>query len=132
MRNSREDIDFTILRDQPRLRSKRVILDYRAERADRPDTQRSFAETVVEHEREGTEHECPGGFVLPSQVCDLRSADPERGSRYFPGQFQNLILPEFELRWDLESHRMYLPLTQPTAINRPPTAAAMIAVIGRP
>ena len=107
---SADDIDYMILRDLPRLEKPRRILDYRVDMADRADTQRSFAETVIEHPRVGTEKEVAGGYVLPSQICDLRPARPEKGRRYYPGQHQNLILPEFELRWDLEAHRMYLPL----------------------
>ena len=107
---SADDIDYIILRDRPQLDRKRVIFDYRPDKPDRPDTQRSFAETVIEHQRVDTERACPGGYILPSQVCDIRSATPQHGNRYYPGQHQNLILPEFELRWDLEAHRLYLPL----------------------
>jgi hypothetical protein len=107
---SGEDIDFLILRDQARLDGEREIMDYRVRRPDRPDRQRAFAEAEVTVEREGTERECPHGFLVPSQVCYVADADPETGSRYYPGQFQNLILPEVELRWELESHLLYLPL----------------------
>lgn len=107
---SAEDVDFLILRDVPRLESERTIVDYRLSAADRPDTQRSFAETQFEVGREGTERECPGGFLVPSRVCHVQDAAPQPGSRYYPGQHQNLILPEFELRWELASHRLYLPL----------------------
>jgi hypothetical protein len=107
---SGEDIDFLILRDLPKLEGEREIIDYRMSRPDRPDRQRSFAETEVMVEREGTERECPHGFLVPSRVCHVADADPESGTRYYPGQFQNLILPEVELRWELESHLLYLPL----------------------
>lgn len=107
---SGEDVDFLILRNEPKLGGEREIIDYRTTCADRPDRQRSFAETEVVVEREGTERECPHGFLVPSRVCHVADAAPEAGSRYYPGQFQNLILPEVELRWELESHLMYLPL----------------------
>jgi hypothetical protein len=107
---SDKDVDFLILRDQPRLEGERSIVDCRATRVDRADTQRSFAETQVQLAREGTEHECPAGFLVPSRVCHVEDAHPEQGTRYYPGQHQNLILPEFELRWELEAHRLYLPL----------------------
>ena len=107
---SSDYFDYLILRDRPRLDRGRLIYDYRKDKPDRADTQRSFAETVIEHDRVGSERTCPGGYVLPSQVCDVRKATPERGTRYYPGQHQNLILPEFELRWDLAPRRVYLPL----------------------
>ena len=107
---SADDVDYLILRDCPRLdhEEERSILDYRASEPDRPDTQRSFAETVVMLER--TSQGCDGGYLVPSRVCHVESASPEPGSRYYPGQHQNLILPEFELRWEYAEHRMYLPL----------------------
>jgi hypothetical protein len=105
---SAPDFDYIILRDRPRLDLERTIFDFREGPPDRPDCQRSFAGTTVEVERESEQVE--GGFVTSSRVCHLGSADPEPGERFFPGQHQNLVLPEVEVRWELSFSRIYLPL----------------------
>jgi hypothetical protein len=102
------DFDYIILRDRPHLDTERTIFDFREYPPDRPDTQRSFAGTEVEVQRESEEVE--GGFVASSRVCHIESAAPEPGERFFPGQHQNLVLPEVEVRWELSFRRIYLPL----------------------
>jgi hypothetical protein len=105
---SAADFDYIILRDRPQLDVEREIFDFREGPPDRPDRQRSFAGTAVEVERESEEVE--GGFLTSSRVCHLESAEPEPGERFFPGQHQNLVLPEVEVRWELSFSRIYLPL----------------------
>jgi hypothetical protein len=104
---SRDDLDYLILNDRPRLDESRTIFDYRAAAAGKCDLQRSFA--GLEFDSAPKVIECPGGYVVSSTVCYVRELDDE-GERYFPGNFQNLILPEFEIRWDFEPQRMYLPI----------------------
>lgn len=102
------EFDHLILRDLPRLDAERTMFDFRASPPPGPDLQRSFAGTQFEVER--TTEEIDGGYLVSSQVCHVANAAPEKGSRYHPGQLQNLILPEIELRWDLDAHHLYLPL----------------------
>lgn len=102
-------MDFVILRDLPHLDRERKVLDFRAQRARDPDKQRSFAGTEHVSSR-GRQRKCEGGYLVPSYVCQVTPAEGAPGERYYPGQHQNLILPEIEIRWELESHRLYLPL----------------------
>ncbi len=102
------DFDYIILRDRPRLDADRTILDFRQDPPNRPDCQCSFAGTTVEVQRDAEQVE--GGFVTTSRVCHLGPADPEPGERFYPGQHQNLVLPEVEVRWELSFSRIYLPL----------------------
>ncbi len=46
--------------------------------------------------------EVESGFVANVQMCLIKD------DRYCPGLHQNLILPQFEMRWETESVRLYL------------------------
>ncbi len=107
---SRDDFDFMTLKDAPIIEShgpehefERKIYDYRD--TETPKTKaydnRSFSGIPL-----GTNplNSVPaiGGFVSTVCVCMIKQ------DRYCPGLHQNLILPQFEKRWESDTVRLYL------------------------
>lgn len=92
------DFEYLILRDMPILEGpadgfERMLFDYRHEMSwKRLDHQRSFCGTSLFLDRPF--REVNGGVITQSRACVIR------GDRYYPGMFQNLILPQFEIRWE--------------------------------
>ncbi len=102
------DFEFMIVRDKPILELEsdgpfvREILDYRDTCPIRFDNQRSFSgiDYSVPLEADAVE----GGFLSRVRVCHILK------DRFYPGLHQNLILPQFEIRWETPSIRLYLPV----------------------
>ncbi len=102
------DFDFIILKDKPVLQPGangklvRYLWDYRDTDPTRPDNQRSFGgmDITVRPRAKEVEH----GFLSRVRVCHIES------DRYYPGLHQNLILPQFEIRWEAPSKRLHLPI----------------------
>ena len=80
----------------------RRVWDLRDTEPRREDRQRTFAGT--EHPVERRYEETAQGWLAESYVAQV--AD----ERFRPGLHQNLILPRFDLRWDLRRHRLTLPI----------------------
>jgi hypothetical protein len=101
---SSADFDYLILRDIPGIMGEleRSIWDYRDTPANRLDNQRCFAGIDLTLERD--KREVTGGYLAESRVCHVD------GDRYYPGLHQNLVLPQFDLRWEMRQHRLTLPL----------------------
>lgn len=103
-----EDFAFIILKDITILQPNRdgafvrEIFDYRDTRPMRFDNQRSFSgiDSTVSLEAEPVE----GGHISRIHVCHIHE------DRFYPGLHQNLILPQFELRWESASRRLYLSI----------------------
>lgn len=104
------DFDYLTLKDIPILRPPngsdifdRALRDYRdsAPPDDKAYDSRSFAGIPLgTHPLSPTEIDL--GFLSNVQVCLIKE------DRYCPGLHQNLILPQFENRWESESVRLYL------------------------
>jgi len=104
---SRRDFDYVTLadfslRDSTPRRYVRVNFDYRDSPTDRKDNQRSFSGIDLTEKREIRQVE--GGYLSKVTVCRIEQ------ERYYPGLHQNLILPQFELRWETAEQRIQLPL----------------------
>jgi hypothetical protein len=91
-------IDWLLVADATKLSrdetgSTRLVGDYREQSAKRQDHQRSFSgrNQRFDLEVDGVD----GGFLRRSRVYLI-----DRNDQYYPGMFQNLILPRFERRWD--------------------------------
>jgi len=107
---SLSDFDFLTLKDIPILEPPkgatgfdRRLKDYRdsAPANDRVYDSRSFAGIALRtHPLNPSKAEL--GFLATVQVCLIED------DRYCPGLHQNLILPQFEKRWETESVRLYL------------------------
>lgn len=104
------DFDYLTLKDIPILEPAkgsdefdRRLQDYRdsAPPNDRAYDSRSFAGIALgTHPLDPSEVE--SGFLANVQVCLIK------GDRFCPGLHQNLILPQFEKRWETETVRLYL------------------------
>lgn len=103
---SLKDFDYAILCDMPIIEGDRTgqfsryIVDYRDTEPFRQDNQRSFSgrdETVKLDA--GSEKK---GYTSKVAVCHIRD------ERFYPGLHQNLILPQFEIRWDTLKEKIYL------------------------
>jgi hypothetical protein len=108
---SLSDFDFVTLKDIPILEPStgsstfdRVLHDYR----DSTSPVGAYHNLSFSNIAMGTNpldpSEVEGGFVAKVQVCLIRD------DRFCPGLHQNLILPQFEKRWESESVRLYLRL----------------------
>lgn len=91
-------LDYLLVADSTKLKGdtagvKRSLLDYREKSAARVDHQRSFGGR--DHRTALEVHETEGGYLRRSRVYVIDSAD-----QYYPGMFQNLIAPRFDIRWD--------------------------------
>ena len=106
---SSKDFDYLTLKDIPILEPPgsasvldRMLHDYRdTESPKGAYNSRSFAGIPME-EHALDPVTVPLGFVAHVQVCLIKE------NRYCPGLHQNLILPQFEMRWESELVRLYL------------------------
>ncbi|WP_436495580.1 hypothetical protein [Actinokineospora sp. HUAS TT18] len=94
---SRDVMDELIFRKQPRidltsLGRTRMVSDFRETRASREDHQRSFSGRNLRLALETTEVE--ESIVRSSHLYYI-----DDDERFYPGMFQNLILPQFDVRW---------------------------------
>ena len=89
--------EYLLLHDMPVVNDcvpqRRQLEDYRESQPDRNDHQRSFAGIDLRLEREFDQVE--DGFLTQSTVFFIND-----GGQYFPGMFQNLVLPAFHVQWD--------------------------------
>jgi len=103
------DFEFLILKDTPVLDGQddgfqRILFDYRPDRPDhRLDHQRSFGGTSLFLDRPFDKAQL--GFLSQSRACVIRNG------RYYPGMFQNLILPQFEIRWEDQLSPLHVQLS---------------------
>lgn len=106
---SLSDFEYLILRDMSILEGpsdgfERVLFDYRLEMSwKRLDHQRSFSGASLFLDRPFTE--VNGGVITQSMACVIRD------DRYYPGMFQNLILPQFEIRWENQVAPIHVQLS---------------------
>ncbi len=106
---SLEDFDHLILKDHPILEAAadskfiRRINDYRDEEPTpgRAYDERSFGGIPV-GENPLSPRKVDLGYIAGVQVCVIKN------DRYCPGLHQNLILPQFEIRWENPKIRLYL------------------------
>jgi hypothetical protein len=102
------DFDYILLKDRPVIQPDACpgfsceLWDYRDTEPTRKDNQRSFSGHDITVDREYSEVD--GGWLAQNRVCHF-DAD-----RFYPGLHQNLILPQFEVRWDTPCKRLHLPL----------------------
>lgn len=105
---SSENFRYMILKDKPILvpdsgsQFIRELVDYRDTPPTRYDNQRSFS--GIDSTIPLIKEEVDGGFLSRVRACHIES------DRFFPGLHQNLILPQFEIRWESPSVRLYLDL----------------------
>jgi hypothetical protein len=80
----------------------RSVHDYRETKPTRIDNQRSFSgiDISIDLETQPVDE----GHLSKIRICHIESG------RYYPGLHQNLILPQFEIRWESEGLRLYLPI----------------------
>jgi hypothetical protein len=103
-----DDFDYVSLGDLPILEAKasgelsRDVLDYRDTEPQRQDNQRAFTGEDIRMPLKADKVEL--GYVARVRVCHI-----ER-DRYFPGLHQNLLLPQFEARWESPETRVVLRL----------------------
>ena len=105
---SLDDFNYAILRDKPIIVGdgdgdfSRYIVDYRDSEPFRRDNQRSFSgrDETVELKAGAVKD----GHLSKVAVCHIRDR------RFYPGLHQNLILPQFEIRWDTLKEKIYLSL----------------------
>ncbi|MEU6225947.1 hypothetical protein [Streptomyces sp. NPDC047042] len=71
----------------------RLVRDYREQRPTREDHQRNFSGKNIRLSI--SVKEAPGGYERQSHAYYIDDED-----RYYPGMFQNLVLPYFHLRWN--------------------------------
>jgi hypothetical protein len=95
---SRSVLDYLLVEDSTKLMADRAghhrtVNDYREKAVSREDHQRSFS---------GRNQRLPlptedveGGVIRKSRVFVIDLED-----RYYPGMFQNMLLPRFDYRWD--------------------------------
>ncbi len=103
-----DDFDFVTFRDLPTITNRsdlllRELWDYRDTAATRRDNQRSFSGHDFTVDREV--REVDRGFLARTRVGHIDAED-----RYYPGLHQNLILPQYEIRWEPDTYRLRLPL----------------------
>jgi hypothetical protein len=108
---SLEEFDYMTLRDiavlEPDSASgtfDRVLHDYRDSRPPSKHYDNQSFSGIPLPTNSISPVEVPGGFVTTVQVCTIRE------NRYCPGLHQNLVLPQFEKRWESETVRLYLRL----------------------
>ncbi len=105
---SRSDFEYLILKDQPVLKADasgpfvRDLNDYRDSEPTRRDNLRAYSGLDYSMELDFTKAEL--GYMNRVRVCRIED------ERYCPGLHQNIILPQFEIRWQSHSSRLYLPL----------------------
>lgn len=101
---SLEQFRWLTLHDVPRIEEPldRKVWDFRDTEPKRDDSMRSFAGTEVTVERPVEAVE--GGWLAQSVVSRVIEG------RFAPGLHQNLILPRFDLRWEMRRHRLGLSL----------------------
>jgi hypothetical protein len=76
------------------------ILDFRESRADRKDLQRSFSGLALHLDLPSTELADGSILRVTSRYCF-------RDGRFYPGMFQNLVLPGFNVQWsDRDTRRL--------------------------
>jgi hypothetical protein len=106
---SLEEFDYLTLKDVPILEPdsnshvfEREIHDYRDSRSDQAGyDNKSFSGIPLKgHDLQAVQVE--RGFITSVQVCLIKE------DRFCPGLHQNLILPQFEMRWESNSVRLYL------------------------
>lgn len=95
---SRNGLGQLLLEGHPQISSKFIgteaeISDYREEPPKRLDFQRSFSGNSKRMEMNYEKHE--NSFVRATKIFVI---DTESDS-YYPGMFQNLVLPTFDVRW---------------------------------
>ncbi|MFI1373261.1 hypothetical protein ACH4UY_14735 [Streptomyces longwoodensis] len=71
----------------------RLVRDYREQQPTRKDHQRNFSGKSIRLSI--AVNEAPGGYERQSHAYHIDDDD-----RYYPGMFQNLVLPHFRLRWN--------------------------------
>ena len=106
---STDDFSYLVLKDIPIIQVpegegfSRLIFDYRDTE---PPSGRGYAQRSFSGIELGSKLLAPraldGGFVTNVQVCLVE------GGRYCPGLHQNLILPQFEMRWESNDLQIYL------------------------
>lgn len=98
-----DDFQHLVLDDLPSIQMvdagedlNRVIWDFRDDIGRRKDTSKEFSFAAIPniHPREIREIEGGGGFLAEETVCRIED------DRFYPGVFHNLIMPQFEVRWD--------------------------------
>jgi hypothetical protein len=93
---SRQDFEYLILSDISALTAEdersRELWDFRNTEPKRLDNQRCFA--GLDQTVERVHDKIDQGYVGNSHVFDIRDG------RYYPGLYQNLVLPQFEVRWE--------------------------------
>ncbi len=103
-----EDFSFMILQDRSTLevpegrQFSRYVVDYRDTQPTRNDNQRSFS--GIDMSLPLQSREVNGGHL--SRVAVAHIVD----GRFYPGLHQNLILPQFEIRWQDRATPLYLAL----------------------
>lgn len=94
---SRDTSNLLLLVEHPkvtkeRLSSELVVADFRETPANRADHQRSFAGRNARFEIEST-------TFMSSHVRKTRAFYIDNADNFYPGMFQNLVLPAFDVRW---------------------------------
>jgi len=103
---SLEDFAFVTLRDLPVLRPnfRRWLHEYRDDRpsadADKFSCFAGYVRSITQDHSETPD----GGFILKGLVAEIE------GGRLYPGVLMNLILPQFEVRWEAPETRIRLAL----------------------
>src|SRR5207248_2135809 len=102
---SMKDFKYLIVTDMPIIEGilDRTIFDYRNTQLKRRYEQRSFS-GIPMGSSEIKFDEIPLGIVATVQICFIMD------ERYCPGLHQNLILPNFEPRWESNDVRLFLKL----------------------
>jgi hypothetical protein len=105
---SKEDFEYMIVKNKPILEPDqdgnfvRVLFDYRDTPPTRNDNQRSFS--GIDASLPLQKKELEGGFISQVRVYHIEE------DRFYPGLHQNLILPQFEIRWETPLVRIYIPV----------------------
>lgn len=100
-----DDFQFVTLHDTPILKARlsRSIREYRDDRPPKPETElhcfAGYARSVKRHPVKTL-----GGWVTTELVADIRN------ERFYPGVHLNLLLPQFEVRWEAPEARIRLTL----------------------
>ncbi len=103
---SLQDFEYVTLSDMEIIEKsnfERVLIDYRDTQPDHSYAQRSFSGIPL-GEHPPNPQEVQGGYLALVQVCLIGQ------NRYCPGLHQNLILPQFERRWDSPELHLELKL----------------------
>lgn len=102
---TRPGLGRLLLEDAPMIASSvlghdSVMFDYRESRPTRSDSQRGFSGKGVSIELQSERH--GSSFTRETRIFFL-----DQNHSYFPGMFQNLVLPAFDVRWgDNELRRL--------------------------